>query len=112
MRPITFISKRTHNAIKKSAHSYVYEAGTIRWAVGKFCHYLYGAIFAVLMDCSGLKSFFENTYHASHVVQRWKAELLQFDMDIKHRSARMMWECDILSRYNTTPDSWQEKASQ
>ena len=69
LRPIAFISRRTQTAIEKSAHSYVGEAGTIRWAVGKFRHYLYGASFTVLTDCSGLKSFFENTDHASHVVQ-------------------------------------------
>eukprot|EP00957_Ditylum_brightwellii_P088127 6712793-Ditylum_brightwellii.AAC.1 len=80
LRPIAFVSRKTQTWLEKSAHSYVGEAGTIRWAIGKFRKYLYGAEFTVLMDCSGLRSFFENTEHALHVVQRWKAELLQFQM--------------------------------
>ena len=77
------------------------------WA---FRHYLFGATFISLTDCSGLKTFFENTEHASHVVQRWKAELLQFGMEIEHRSARMMVECDMISRYNAITDEWRRKA--
>ena len=65
-----------------------------------------------MTDCSVLKPFFENTDHAFNMVQRWKAELLQFGIDIEHRPALMMWECDMLYRYNTTTDSWQEKAIQ
>ena len=101
LRQITFISRRTKTALEKSLHSYVGEAATIRWAVGQFRHYLFGATFTSLTDCSGLETFFENTEHASHVIQRWKAELLQFGMEIEHRGARMMHECDMLSRYNS-----------
>ena len=54
---------------------------------------------------------FENTDHVPHVIQRWKAELLQFGMDIEHQSARMMWECDLLTRYNMITDEWREKAA-
>ena len=64
LRSIAFISRKTQTAIKKSAHSYVGEAATIRWAVGRFRHYLFGATFTSLTDCSGLKTFFENTEHA------------------------------------------------
>ena len=58
LRPIAFISRRTQTALENSSHSYVGEAATIRWAVGRFRHYLFGATFTSLTDCSGLKCFF------------------------------------------------------
>eukprot|EP00957_Ditylum_brightwellii_P061564 4671783-Ditylum_brightwellii.AAC.1 len=45
LRPIAFVSRKTQTRLEKSAHSYVGEAGTIRWAIGKFRKYLYGAEF-------------------------------------------------------------------
>ena len=40
-----------------SSHSYMREASAIRWAVGKFCKYLYRMEFTVLTDCPSLKNF-------------------------------------------------------
>lgn len=111
LRPIAFISRKTQTGLlERSSHSYVGEVATIRWAMGKFKKHLVGAEFTVLTDCSGLKTFFENTDHASHVIQCWKAKLLQFHFLIEHRPAQMMWECNMLSRYNCTMDAWREAA--
>ena len=61
-------------------------------------------------NCSGLETFFENTEHASHVVQRWKVELLQFHFVLEHHPAGMMWDYKMLSRYNRATDRWREEA--
>lgn len=66
--------------------------------------------FTSLADCSGPKFVFDNTEHASHVIQRWKAELLQFGVEIEHRGAKMMHECDMLSCYNNITEEWIKKA--
>ena len=55
-----------------------------------FRKYLYRTEFTVLTNCSGIKNFFNNTDHASRVVQSWKVELLQFHFVIQHRPARMI----------------------
>ena len=91
LRPIAFISCKTKTSFKRSYHSYVEEAGVIQWAVGNFLKYLYGMEFTVMKYCSSLKTFFENTDHTSHVMQRWKAKLLQFHFIIEHCPACMMW---------------------
>ncbi len=44
------------------------------------------------------------------MIQRKRAELLQFDYILEHRPARMMIECDVLSRYNGITESWRETA--
>ena len=75
-----------------SSHSYMREASAIRWAVRKFCKYLYRTEFTVLKDCPSLKTFLKKPDHASHMVQRWKAELQQFHFVIEHCPARIMWE--------------------
>ena len=58
----------------------------------------------------GVEKFFENTEHALHIIQGWKAELFQFGMEIEHRSARMMHECNMLSRYNNIMEEWREQS--
>ena len=55
-----------------------------------FRKYLYRTEFTVLTNCSVIKNFFNNTDHASRVVQSWKVELLQFHFVIQHRPARMI----------------------
>jgi hypothetical protein len=76
----------------------------------KFEHHLIGREFTWIADCSGLVlKFFETEYEASHTMQRWKKlELLQFNFMIVHRPARMLTECDMLSRYNTWTDAWRD----
>ena len=78
----------------------------IRWTMSRFRHYFFGATFTACTDCFGLKTFFDDTDHASHIFQRWKAELLQFGMEIEHMPAQMMCKCDMLSRYNAITESW------
>ena len=88
--------------LERSAHSFVGEAATIRWAIAKFCKYFFEAEFTILTDCAGLQQFFEKESLASHIVNRWRAELLQYHFTIEHHPARMMYECDLLSKYNTS----------
>lgn len=42
----------------------------------------------------------------AQMIQRWRAELLQFHFIIKHRTAAMLTECDALSRYNAATADW------
>ena len=88
---ISFISLKTKTSFKRSSHLYVEEAGVIQWAVKNFRKYMYGMEFTVMTDYSSLKTFFENTDHTSHMMQRWKAKLLQFHFVIEYHPARMMW---------------------
>jgi hypothetical protein len=106
LRPIAFISQRREEP--SSRHSFVGEAATGRWAMLKFKHWLIGCEFTWITDCSGLLKFFEADYEATHTIQRWKLELLRFDFTIVHRPARMLTECDMLSRYNTWVSKWKE----
>ena len=109
-RPIAFISRKSTDP-EKSYHSYVGEAGAGRWAMIKFRKWLLGRPFIWLTDCSGLTRFFETADDApTHMVQRWRAELLQFDYRLEHRPAAMMAECDMLSRYNKITASWRDEA--
>jgi hypothetical protein len=109
LRPIAFISMR--RKLTSSRHSFVGEAATGRWAMLKFKHHLIGREFTWITDCSGLLNFFETDYEATHTMQRWKLELLRFDFTIVHRPAKMLTECDMLSRYNTWTDEWRNKTA-
>ena len=109
LRPICFVSRATASPLEKSRHSFVGEAATVRWAIGKFRKYLWGSEFTVLTDCSGLQKFFESEANVPHVIHRWRAELLQYQFVIEHRPARMMWECDMLSRYNRVTEAWRQE---
>ncbi len=112
LRPIAFISRKTRTAMERSMHSYIGEAACIRWAVGKFRRYLYGGYFAVLCDCSGLKQFLEGESPVHHTINRWRAELLAYHFEIHHRPARMMYECDLLTRYNRKTQEWRDAQAQ
>ena len=74
----------------------------------KFKHFLIGREFTWITDCSGLMHFFKGDYEATHTIQRWKLELLRFDFTIVHRPAKMLTECDMLSRYNTWTSQWRK----
>jgi hypothetical protein len=104
LRPTAFISQRRQEP--SSRHSYVGEASTGRWAMLKFRRFLMGRECTWITDCSGLTKFFESEYEATHTIQRWKLELLRFDFTIVHRPAKMLTECDMLSRYNTWTSQW------
>jgi hypothetical protein len=105
LRPIAFISRRTSEP-EKSYHSYVGEACAGIWAIEKFRPYLFGREFTWLTDCSGLKKFFEGDDIPTHMIQRWRMQLLRYDFTIVHRPGRMMFECDLLSRYNQETEKW------
>ena len=107
LHPISFISRRTSDP-ERSYHSYVGEACAGIWAIEKFRPYLFGKAFTWLTDCSGLRKFFEGEDIPSHMIQRWRMQLLRYDFTIVHRPGRMMFECDLLSRYNTETAKWRE----
>ena len=86
--------------MEKSRNSVVGEAAAVMWSKGNFRKYLWGAEFTVLSDCSVPKTIFESEANELHVVHRWQAKILQYQFIIWHRPERMMWECDMLSRYN------------
>ena len=105
--PLAFISRRTSEP-EKSYHSYVGEACTGVWAIEKFRPYLFGREFTWLTDCSGVKKFFDGNDVPTHMIQRWRMQLLRYDFTIVHRPGRMMFECDMLSRYNQATEAWRE----
>ena len=108
LHPIAFISRRTAGP-EQSYHSYVGEACAGIWAIEKFRPYLFGREFTWLTDCSGLRKFFEGDEVPTHMVQRWRMQLLRYDFTIAHRPGRMMFECDMLSRYNLETDAWRQQ---
>ena len=108
LHPVAFISRRTSEP-EKSYHSYVGEAGTGIWAIEKFRPYLFGREFTWLTDCSGLRKFFEGDDIPTHMMQRWRMQLLRYDFTIVHRPGRMMFECDLLSRYNQDTEAWRNE---
>ena len=107
LHPIAFISRRTSEP-EKSYHSYVGEACAGIWAIEKFRPFLFGREFTWLTDCSGLRKFFEGDDIPTHMIQRWRMQLLRYDFTIVHRPGRMMFECDLLSRYNQETAKWRE----
>ena len=107
--PLAFISRRT-TEIEESYHSYVGEACAGVWAIEKFRPWLFGREFTWLTDCSGLKKFFMGEDIPTHMIQRWRMQLLRYDFTIVHRPGRMMFECDLLSRYNTWTQNWRDNS--
>mmetsp|Transcript_13167 Transcript_13167/g.31418 ORF Transcript_13167/g.31418 Transcript_13167/m.31418 type:complete len:1848 (-) Transcript_13167:281-5824(-) len=108
LRPIAFIS-RICKGKEKDYHSYVGEAATGLWAMRKFRQWLVGREFTWISDCSGLTKFFEGTSDITHTIQRWRLELLSLNFTIVHRPARMLVECDLMSRYQGIVESWREQ---
>ena len=111
LKPIAFISRRT-TPPERSYHSYVGEACAGIWAIEKFRPYLFGREFTWLTDCSGLRRFFEGDDIPTHMMQRWRMQLLRYDFTIVHRPGRMMFECDLLSRYNQDTEAWRKDDEQ
>ena len=107
LRPLAFIDRIT-SASERSYHSYVGEVAAGRWAIGKFYKFLYGSEFTWLTDCSSVQHFMTAESRVDHRLQCWKAELSQFAFTVEHRPALMLTECDTLSRYNTTVNTWRE----
>ena len=105
LRTIAFIS-RICKGKERDYHSFVGEAATGRWAMKKFRQWLIGKEFTWITDCSGLIKFFEGEYDITHTLKRWQLELLAFNFTIVHRPARMLTECDLLSRYQGIVQNW------
>ena len=99
LRVLACASRRC-NTKEKSYHGYVGEAAAGIWAIEKFRHFLFGKEFTWMTDCSGLQKFFEGDDLPTHMVQRWRLQLLRYAFTIVHRAARMMADADLLSRYN------------
>src|SRR5210317_831761 len=108
LRPIAFIS-RICKGKERDYHSYVGEAATGLWAMRKYKQWLIGMEFTWISDCSGLTKFFEGTADITHTLQRWRLELLSLNFTIVHRPARMLVECDLLSRYQGMVESWRDQ---
>src|SRR6056300_1241687 len=51
---------------------------------------------------------FEGTADITHTIQRWRLELLSLNFTIVHRPARMLVECDLLSRYQGVVETWRD----
>ena len=111
LRPVAFLSRNTTKS-EQTYHSYVGEASVGRWVFPKWRKYLLGREFTWLADCSGLRRFFEGLNDLpTHMIQRWRAELLLFMFTIEHRPADMLTECNMLSRYNTATAEWRKPPS-
>ena len=110
LRPIAFIS-RICKGKERDYHSFVGEVATGRWAMKKFRQWLIGKEFTWITDCSGLIKFFEGEYDITHTLKRWQLELLAFNFTIVHRPARMLTECDLLSRYQGIVQNWREQGA-
>ena len=84
----------------------------------KCCRYLWYRPFTWITDCSGLKKFFgldldpsvQIQYLPTHQMQRWKMDMLRFDFTCVHRPEKMLYECNMLSQYNTWTDDWRKQA--
>ena len=78
----------------------------------KMQKHLIGQTFIWLTNCSGLKQFFSTADDKpTHMVQQWRAELLQYDFLLKHQPAAMMKECNMLSCYNSVTANWRQEGT-
>ena len=110
LRPIAFFSRKTTSKSEQSLHSFVGEAAAVLFGVRKCRKWLVGKEFTILSDCSGLSGFMDPKVNDKvmphHKINRWRAELMQYHFRLEHRPGRMMFECDLLSRYN---QFWEEQ---
>ena len=56
----SFILISTVAPLEKSRHIFVGEAATVRWYIGNFRKYMWGAYFTVLSNYSGMQKFFKS----------------------------------------------------
>jgi hypothetical protein len=110
LRPIAFFSRKTTSKSEQSLHCFVGEAAAVLFGVRKCRKWLVGKEFTILSDCSGLNGFMDpkanDKVMPHHQINRWRAELMQHHFRLEHRPGRMMYECDLLSRYNKF---WEEQ---
>jgi hypothetical protein len=85
------------------------EFAAMRWAFFKFIKYLVFRHFYALCDCSGLLQFMESILMPFHQCQRWIMDMLRLDYTALHRPEHMMFECNLLSRYNHMAEQLREQ---
>ena len=109
LHPIAFISANNSIA-EQSFHSYVGEVSVARWAFPKWRQWLIGTWFTWLCDCSGIKRFFDDEKQdpPTHMMQRWRLELLAYTFVAEHRPAEMVTEVNALTRYNLITHAWRK----
>ena len=106
--PVAMIS-RTCTPTEQSYHSFTGEACTGIWAMEKFRVYLWHNGFTWLTDCAALRSFLSGEHSHSHQMNRIIFRMLQYNVRIEHRPAKMLTDADLLSRYNTMSDEMREE---
>ena len=97
LRPIRFGSRRC-TPKERHLHSLVGEAAAGRLGISKNRHYLWGAHFYWLCDCSAVKALVEYS-GTNYMLMRWAQELLGYNFSVIHRPERMMRDVDALTRF-------------
>ena len=64
--------------------------------MGKFQTCLVGIEFNYIEDWSGIIQWLDQEYEATHIIQRWKMELLRFQFTVLHRPETMLTYRDNL----------------
>lgn len=95
-RPICFAGKKFSSA-EKNYSTTDREFCSLRWAVEKFHHYLYGRHFTVRTDHKPLLGMISGKSHNSRQA-RWQLFLQDYDFDIKFLSGKDNIVADSLSR--------------
>ena len=54
-----------------------------------------------ITDCSGLQQCWEMDLMPKHQGQRWKIDMMRYDLTAHHRPECMLCECNLLSRHNS-----------
>jgi hypothetical protein len=94
---------------EKYEHSSKGEPRAGTWAFLKWKRFLWYSEFTWITDCSCLEQFFDMDIMPTHMLQRWRTDLLRFNFTIVHRPERMLCECDLLSRYNLWTNKWRSE---
>jgi len=103
LRPVEFYSCLCRGK-EQDYHSAAGEFATGRKGMLKFRPYLWYRTFVWLTDCSGILKFDDMDFLPKHQMQRWIMDVLRFDFVLAHRPERMMFECNLLTRYNLFAD--------
>lgn len=94
--PIAYAS-RSLNSAEQNYTTTEIECLAVVWAIQRYRCYLEGVKFTVITDHKALQWLFLNKNHKSRLV-RWSLRLQEYDMQIKHRSGRLITAVDALSR--------------
>jgi hypothetical protein len=105
LRVIEMIS-RTCKGVEQDYHSAMGEFATGRWAYYKWKQYLWYSASKWITDCSGNSKYGAADLMPTHQQQRWKMDMMRFDITFCHRPERMLSECNLLTRYNLYTAAW------